>query len=161
MYHTAVGLIALVLPKELLYFNSWCNNPVFLPDTVAGWMPVAFIDFGGMCRWHWPLKSGQLDAKSFQNVCKNNLWAAFGSQFLCYSPPYRLFSFGFAAVLPKFEVTVKMPKVITILDEKLKVTVCGLWVSFFFQSLVTGFPSATDEGPVGRLHYISQSFVGF
>ncbi|NWI96005.1 A2MG protein, partial [Pitta sordida] len=28
-------------------------------------------------------------------------------------------------VLPKFEVTVKMPKVITILDEKLKVTVCG------------------------------------
>uniref|UniRef100_A0A8B9YXD6 Alpha-2-macroglobulin n=1 Tax=Buteo japonicus TaxID=224669 RepID=A0A8B9YXD6_9AVES len=30
-------------------------------------------------------------------------------------------------VLPKFEVTVKMPKVITILDEKLKVTVCGLY----------------------------------
>ncbi|NXA20361.1 A2MG protein, partial [Ibidorhyncha struthersii] len=29
-------------------------------------------------------------------------------------------------VLPKFEVTVKMPKVITILDEKLQVTVCGL-----------------------------------
>ncbi|NXY13333.1 A2MG protein, partial [Atrichornis clamosus] len=29
-------------------------------------------------------------------------------------------------VLPKFEVTVKMPKVITILDEELKVTVCGL-----------------------------------
>jgi len=48
------------------------------------------------------------------------------SHFLCYSPPHRLFSFGSAAVLPKFEVTVKMPKVITILDEKLKVTVCGL-----------------------------------
>jgi len=46
--------------------------------------------------------------------------------FLCYSPPHKLFSFDFAAVLPKFEVTVKMPKVITILDEKLKVTVCGL-----------------------------------
>ncbi|NXS46525.1 A2MG protein, partial [Balaeniceps rex] len=30
-------------------------------------------------------------------------------------------------VLPKFEVTVKMPKVITILDETLKVTVCGLY----------------------------------
>ncbi|NXT44805.1 A2MG protein, partial [Pelecanoides urinatrix] len=30
-------------------------------------------------------------------------------------------------VLPKFEVTVKMPKVITILDEKLEVTVCGLY----------------------------------
>ncbi|NXX46110.1 A2MG protein, partial [Tricholaema leucomelas] len=30
-------------------------------------------------------------------------------------------------VLPKFEVTVKMPKMITILDEKLKVTVCGLY----------------------------------
>ncbi|GAB0177415.1 alpha-2-macroglobulin [Grus japonensis] len=30
-------------------------------------------------------------------------------------------------VLPKFEVTVKMPKTITILDEKLKVTVCGLY----------------------------------
>ncbi|NXJ01814.1 A2MG protein, partial [Psophia crepitans] len=30
-------------------------------------------------------------------------------------------------VLPKFEVTVKMPKAITILDEKLKVTVCGLY----------------------------------
>ncbi|NWR72952.1 A2MG protein, partial [Centropus unirufus] len=30
-------------------------------------------------------------------------------------------------VLPKFEVTVKMPKVITILDEKLKVTVCGVY----------------------------------
>ncbi|NXL67848.1 A2MG protein, partial [Chordeiles acutipennis] len=30
-------------------------------------------------------------------------------------------------VLPKFEVTVKMPKVITILDENLKVTVCGLY----------------------------------
>ncbi|KFQ80117.1 Alpha-2-macroglobulin, partial [Phaethon lepturus] len=30
-------------------------------------------------------------------------------------------------VLPKFEVMVKMPKVITILDEKLKVTVCGLY----------------------------------
>ncbi|NWR61758.1 A2MG protein, partial [Bucorvus abyssinicus] len=30
-------------------------------------------------------------------------------------------------VLPKFEVTVKMPKVITILDEKLNVTVCGLY----------------------------------
>ncbi|NXG74954.1 A2MG protein, partial [Baryphthengus martii] len=30
-------------------------------------------------------------------------------------------------VLPKFEVTVKMPKVITILDEKLKVTVRGLY----------------------------------
>ncbi|XP_021250433.1 alpha-2-macroglobulin-like [Numida meleagris] len=30
-------------------------------------------------------------------------------------------------VLPKFEVTVKMPKVITILDEELKVTVCGLY----------------------------------
>ncbi|NXM95693.1 A2MG protein, partial [Sylvia borin] len=30
-------------------------------------------------------------------------------------------------VLPKFEVTVKMPKVISILDEKLKVTVCGLY----------------------------------
>ncbi|NXE16604.1 A2MG protein, partial [Lophotis ruficrista] len=30
-------------------------------------------------------------------------------------------------VLPKFEVTVKMPKVITILDEMLKVTVCGLY----------------------------------
>uniref|UniRef100_A0A672V4F9 Alpha-2-macroglobulin n=1 Tax=Strigops habroptila TaxID=2489341 RepID=A0A672V4F9_STRHB len=30
-------------------------------------------------------------------------------------------------VLPKFEVIVKMPKVITILDEKLKVTVCGLY----------------------------------
>uniref|UniRef100_A0A8D2NER4 A2ML1 protein n=1 Tax=Zonotrichia albicollis TaxID=44394 RepID=A0A8D2NER4_ZONAL len=29
-------------------------------------------------------------------------------------------------VLPKFEVTVKMPKVISILDEELKVTVCGL-----------------------------------
>lgn len=40
--------------------------------------------------------------------------------------PNKLFSFGFAAVLPKFEVTVKMPKVITILDEELKVTVCGL-----------------------------------
>ncbi|NXL89093.1 A2MG protein, partial [Alectura lathami] len=30
-------------------------------------------------------------------------------------------------VLPKFEVMVKMPKVITILDEELKVTVCGLY----------------------------------
>ncbi|NXF11299.1 A2MG protein, partial [Smithornis capensis] len=30
-------------------------------------------------------------------------------------------------VLPKFEVTVKMPKMITILDEQLKVTVCGLY----------------------------------
>ncbi|NXK94607.1 A2MG protein, partial [Formicarius rufipectus] len=30
-------------------------------------------------------------------------------------------------VLPKFEVTVKMPKVITILDEKLDVKVCGLY----------------------------------
>ncbi|NWI23280.1 A2MG protein, partial [Sula dactylatra] len=30
-------------------------------------------------------------------------------------------------VLPKFEVTVKMPKVITILDENVKVTVCGLY----------------------------------
>ncbi|XP_027761877.1 alpha-2-macroglobulin-like, partial [Empidonax traillii] len=30
-------------------------------------------------------------------------------------------------VLPKFEVTVKMPKVITILAEKLEVTVCGLY----------------------------------
>ncbi|NWX30229.1 A2MG protein, partial [Notiomystis cincta] len=30
-------------------------------------------------------------------------------------------------VLPKFEVTVKVPKVITILDEELKVTVCGLY----------------------------------
>ncbi|XP_054040674.1 alpha-2-macroglobulin [Rissa tridactyla] len=30
-------------------------------------------------------------------------------------------------VLPKFEVTVKMPKLITILDEKLQVTVCGLY----------------------------------
>ncbi|KAM6418129.1 alpha-2-macroglobulin-like [Pluvialis apricaria] len=30
-------------------------------------------------------------------------------------------------VLPKFEVTVKMPKAITILDEKLQVTVCGLY----------------------------------
>ncbi|KFW78638.1 Alpha-2-macroglobulin, partial [Manacus vitellinus] len=30
-------------------------------------------------------------------------------------------------VLPKFEVTVKMPKVITILAEKLDVTVCGLY----------------------------------
>ncbi|NWI53675.1 A2MG protein, partial [Calyptomena viridis] len=30
-------------------------------------------------------------------------------------------------VLPKFEVTVKMPKVITILDEQLKVAVCGLY----------------------------------
>ncbi|NXH81528.1 A2MG protein, partial [Edolisoma coerulescens] len=30
-------------------------------------------------------------------------------------------------VLPKFEVTVKMPKVISILDEELKVIVCGLY----------------------------------
>ncbi|NXP58496.1 A2MG protein, partial [Chloropsis cyanopogon] len=30
-------------------------------------------------------------------------------------------------VLPKFEVTVKMPKVISILDKELKVTVCGLY----------------------------------
>ncbi|NWV27583.1 A2MG protein, partial [Origma solitaria] len=30
-------------------------------------------------------------------------------------------------VLPKFEVTVKMPKVISILDEEMKVTVCGLY----------------------------------
>ncbi|NXD07159.1 A2MG protein, partial [Nothocercus nigrocapillus] len=30
-------------------------------------------------------------------------------------------------VLPKFEVTVKMPRMITILDEKLMVTVCGLY----------------------------------
>uniref|UniRef100_A0A8C3TRD4 Alpha-2-macroglobulin n=1 Tax=Catharus ustulatus TaxID=91951 RepID=A0A8C3TRD4_CATUS len=30
-------------------------------------------------------------------------------------------------VLPKFEVTVKMPKMISILDEELKVTVCGLY----------------------------------
>ncbi|NXS19996.1 A2MG protein, partial [Mystacornis crossleyi] len=30
-------------------------------------------------------------------------------------------------VLPKFEVTVKMPKVISILDEEVKVTVCGLY----------------------------------
>ncbi|NXR64773.1 A2MG protein, partial [Rhadina sibilatrix] len=30
-------------------------------------------------------------------------------------------------VLPKFEVTVKMPKVISILDEELKMTVCGLY----------------------------------
>ncbi|NWT05033.1 A2MG protein, partial [Mionectes macconnelli] len=30
-------------------------------------------------------------------------------------------------VLPKFEVTVKMPKVITILAEKLEVTVCGVY----------------------------------
>ncbi|KAI1242118.1 hypothetical protein IHE44_0005635 [Lamprotornis superbus] len=30
-------------------------------------------------------------------------------------------------VLPKFEVTVKMPQVISILDEELKVTVCGLY----------------------------------
>ncbi|NWT85260.1 A2MG protein, partial [Lanius ludovicianus] len=30
-------------------------------------------------------------------------------------------------VLPKFEVTVKMPKVISILDEELKVTVCGIY----------------------------------
>ncbi|NWV49526.1 A2MG protein, partial [Daphoenositta chrysoptera] len=30
-------------------------------------------------------------------------------------------------VLPKFEVTVKIPKVISILDEELKVTVCGLY----------------------------------
>ncbi|NXY54021.1 A2MG protein, partial [Callaeas wilsoni] len=30
-------------------------------------------------------------------------------------------------VLPKFEVIVKMPKVISILDEELKVTVCGLY----------------------------------
>ncbi|KFP76986.1 Alpha-2-macroglobulin, partial [Acanthisitta chloris] len=30
-------------------------------------------------------------------------------------------------VLPKFEVTVNMPKMISILDEKLKVTVCGLY----------------------------------
>ncbi|NXF76979.1 A2MG protein, partial [Sclerurus mexicanus] len=30
-------------------------------------------------------------------------------------------------VLPKFEVIVKMPKVITILDEKLEVSVCGLY----------------------------------
>ncbi|NWS27001.1 A2MG protein, partial [Polioptila caerulea] len=30
-------------------------------------------------------------------------------------------------VLPKFEVTVKMPKVISILHEELKVTVCGLY----------------------------------
>ncbi|NXU00399.1 A2MG protein, partial [Buphagus erythrorhynchus] len=30
-------------------------------------------------------------------------------------------------VLPKFEVTVKMPKVISILDEELKVSVCGLY----------------------------------
>ncbi|NXC07088.1 A2MG protein, partial [Orthonyx spaldingii] len=30
-------------------------------------------------------------------------------------------------VLPKFEVTVNMPKVISILDEELKVTVCGLY----------------------------------
>uniref|UniRef100_A0A8C8SR88 Alpha-2-macroglobulin n=1 Tax=Pelusios castaneus TaxID=367368 RepID=A0A8C8SR88_9SAUR len=30
-------------------------------------------------------------------------------------------------VLPKFEVLVKLPKVISILDEKLKVTVCGLY----------------------------------
>ncbi|NXA62139.1 A2MG protein, partial [Mohoua ochrocephala] len=30
-------------------------------------------------------------------------------------------------VLPKFEVTVKMPKMISILDKELKVTVCGLY----------------------------------
>ncbi|NXO02970.1 A2MG protein, partial [Rhinopomastus cyanomelas] len=41
-------------------------------------------------------------------------------------------------VLPKFEVTVKMPKVITILDEKLKVTVCGLYT---FGKPVPGFVS--------------------
>ncbi|NWI65975.1 A2MG protein, partial [Todus mexicanus] len=41
-------------------------------------------------------------------------------------------------VLPKFEVTVKMPKVITILDEKLKVTVCGLYT---FGKPVTGLVS--------------------
>ncbi|NWW81996.1 A2MG protein, partial [Climacteris rufus] len=39
-------------------------------------------------------------------------------------------------VLPKFEVTVKMPKVITILDEELKVTVCGLYT---FGKPVPGF----------------------
>uniref|UniRef100_A0A8C4JDK4 Alpha-2-macroglobulin n=1 Tax=Dromaius novaehollandiae TaxID=8790 RepID=A0A8C4JDK4_DRONO len=41
-------------------------------------------------------------------------------------------------VLPKFEVTVKMPRVITILDEKLKVTVCGLYT---FGKPVPGFVS--------------------
>ncbi|NXP01977.1 A2MG protein, partial [Certhia brachydactyla] len=39
-------------------------------------------------------------------------------------------------VLPKFEVTVKMPKVISILDEELKVTVCGLYT---FGKPVPGF----------------------
>lgn len=29
LYPTAVGLITHVLPKKLLYFNSWCNNLVF------------------------------------------------------------------------------------------------------------------------------------
>ncbi|XP_008945184.1 PREDICTED: alpha-2-macroglobulin-like, partial [Merops nubicus] len=42
-------------------------------------------------------------------------------------------------VLPKFEVTVKMPKVITILDEVLKVTVCGLYT---FGKPVPGLASA-------------------
>ncbi|NXQ87141.1 A2MG protein, partial [Nyctibius grandis] len=41
-------------------------------------------------------------------------------------------------VLPKFEVTVKIPKMITILDEKLNVTVCGLYT---FGKPVPGFVS--------------------
>ncbi|XP_014425634.2 alpha-2-macroglobulin-like isoform X2 [Pelodiscus sinensis] len=41
-------------------------------------------------------------------------------------------------VLPKFEVLVKLPKVISILEEKLKVTVCGLYT---FGKAVPGFVS--------------------
>lgn len=110
MYHTGVGLIALVLPKELLCFNSWCNYPVFLPNTVAGWMPVAFIDFGGMCRWHWPLKSDQLDAKSFQNICKNNLWAAFGSHSYVILPHIDYFPLFLLQCCPNLKSQWKCPR---------------------------------------------------
>lgn len=150
-----MGLITQVLCKKLLYFISWCKNPVFLPGIVVGWVPVVFTDFSGMCRWQKPLKSDHWHAKVSQVICKNSLWAAFMSHFYVFPPPHKVCSFFFfSAVLPKFEVTVKMPKVITILDEKLKVTVCGLWVSFFHVLLGFSFSSAAAGSPTGRLRYI-------
>lgn len=63
LYPTAVGLITHVLPMKLLYFNSWCNNLVFLSGTMLGW--GVFSDFSGMCRWQKPLKSDCLNVKGF------------------------------------------------------------------------------------------------